>query len=29
LRIAVAYFPNIEAEKKNSEAVLEVLRRVK
>ena len=29
LRIAVAYFPNVEAEKKNSEAVLEVLRRVK
>jgi len=29
LRIAVAYFPNIEAEKKNSEAVLEVLRRAK
>ncbi|MDR2595185.1 MAG: DUF4349 domain-containing protein [Fibromonadaceae bacterium] len=29
LRIAVAYFPDIEAEKKNSEAVLEVLRRVK
>jgi TfoX/Sxy family transcriptional regulator of competence genes len=29
LRIALAYFPNIEAEKKNSEAVLEVLRRVK
>jgi len=29
LRIATAYFPNIEAEKKNSEAVLEVLRGVK
>jgi hypothetical protein len=29
LRIAVAYFPDIEVEKKNSEAVLEVLRRVK
>jgi len=29
LRIAVAYFPNIEVEKKNSEAVLEVLRGVK
>jgi len=29
LRIAVAYFPNIDTEKKNSEAVLEVLRRVK
>ncbi|GBU25685.1 hypothetical protein R83H12_02340 [Fibrobacteria bacterium R8-3-H12] len=29
LRIAIAYFPNIEAEKKNSEAVLEVLRRAK
>ena len=29
LRIAVAYFPNTEVEKKNSEAVLEVLRRVK
>jgi len=29
LRIAVAYFPNTETEKKNSEAVLEVLRRVK
>jgi len=29
LRIAVAYFPNIESEKKNSEAVLEVLRGVK
>jgi TfoX/Sxy family transcriptional regulator of competence genes len=29
LEIALAYFPNLEAEKKNSEAVLEVLRRVK
>ncbi|MDR2555876.1 MAG: DUF4349 domain-containing protein [Fibromonadaceae bacterium] len=29
LRIAVAYFPNIEVEKKNSETVLEVLRGVK
>jgi len=29
LRIAVAYFPNVEAEKKNAEAVLEVLRGVK
>jgi len=29
LRIAVAYFPNIEVEKSNSEAVLEVLRGVK
>jgi hypothetical protein len=29
LRIALAYFPNLEAEKKNSEAVLEVLRRAK
>ena len=29
LRIAVAYFPSVEVEKKNSEAVLEVLRGVK
>jgi len=29
LKIAVAYFPNIEVEKKNSEAVLEVLRGAK
>jgi hypothetical protein len=29
LKIAQAYFPNIEAEKKNSEAVIETLRRAK